>query len=77
MTSHRMGASVVSVTLCHLGLRGVLYELVSMVRSLGLWLLDTLLSPSGVLQVPEALSWRVFALLAVVVLVFPPLEVAQ
>ena len=72
-----MGASVVSVPLCHLGSRGVFSELVSVVRALGLWLLVLLLSPSDVLQVPESLSWMVVALLTVVVLVFPPSEVAQ
>ena len=77
MTSHSMGESVVSVPLFHLGRHGVLSELFSVVRTLGLWLLDLLLSPSDVLQVPEALSLRVVALLAVVVLVFPPSEVAQ
>ena len=75
MSFHCMGASVVSMPLCHLGQRGVFSELVSVVRALGLWLLVLLLSPSDVLQVPDELSWRVFAFLAVVVLVFPPPEV--
>ena len=52
-------------------------ELVSLVHALGLWLLGFLLSPSDMLQVPEALLWRVVAFSYVVVLMFPPLEVAQ
>ena len=48
-----------------------------MVLSLGLWLLDILLLPSDVLQVPEALSWQVVIFLAMVVLVLLPLEVEQ
>ena len=72
MTYHCMGASVVSVLLCHLGRRGVLYELVSVVRAMGLWLLDLSLYPSEVLQVPDALSWKVVAFSAAEVLMFSP-----
>ena len=70
-----MGALVVIITLCHLGWRGVLSDLVSLVRALGLWLIDIFPSPSDVLQVPDAILWRGVALLDVVVLVFPPSEV--
>ena len=55
----------------------VFSEFVSVVRDLGLCLLDLYLSPSDVLQVPDALSLRVVALSAVVVVVFPPSEVSQ
>ena len=46
-----------------------------MVCDLGLWLLSIFLSPSDVLQVPDAILWRDVAFLDVVVLVFPPSEV--
>ena len=52
-------------------------EFVSVVRALGLWLLDLILSPTDMLQVPVALSWQVVAFSDVVVLVFPRSEVAQ
>ena len=38
---------------------------------------DLSLSPSDVLQVPDALSWRIVALSDVVVRVFPPSDVLQ
>ena len=75
MTYHHMGVSLVLVPLCHMGRPGFFSELVSVVLTLGLWLLDILLLPSDVLQVPEALSWQVVIFLAMVVLVLLPLEV--
>ena len=74
-----MGASVVSMNICHLVLRGVLSDLVAVVRALGLWLLSLFILPSEMLWILEALLWLVVALssAAVVVLVFPTSGVAQ
>ena len=68
---------MVSVPLYNLEWHEIFSELVSVVRALGLWLLDIFLSPSDVVQVPDALPWRVVTFSAVVVLVFPPSEFAQ